>query len=129
MDLGYTFTYFFRGNFLEKNPYGITNSLFMRTWAPIMAYAPFWWRMWQCWNRFYRLGDYIQLANGFKYLTKLGPLIAWQLGCAKKIDGDTSFWGFFTAQLITTVYCIYWDYRWDWGLFIGTKKSTRFLRD
>ena len=24
---------------------------------------------------------------------------------------------------------MYWDFRWDWGLLIGTRKDTRFLRD
>ena len=31
--------------------------------------------------------------------------------------------------MITTLFCIYWDFRWDWGFFTGTKKETRFFRD
>ena len=31
--------------------------------------------------------------------------------------------------MVTTTFCLYWDFRWDWGLFIGTTNKTRFLRD
>lgn len=129
VDIGYTFTYFFRGNFKEKNPYGINETMFMQIWAPILAYAPYWWRMWQCWNMWWLRNNKVQLFNGFKYLSKLLPLLAWYLGSSKKIDEGKSFWGFVLAQVIGTCYCIYWDYRWDWGMFIGTKPSTKYLRD
>ena len=31
--------------------------------------------------------------------------------------------------MLTTCFCLYWDYRWDWGLFIGSKPGRRLLRD
>ena len=32
-------------------------------------------------------------------------------------------------QMITTIFCMYWDFRWDWGMFIGTEPGKRFLRN
>ena len=35
-----------------------------------------------------------------------------------------------TVTLISTIYCLYWDYKMDWGLFRETPgKGKRFLRD
>lgn len=31
--------------------------------------------------------------------------------------------------MLTTTFCIYWDFYWDWGLFRGTQKGNRILRD
>ena len=31
--------------------------------------------------------------------------------------------------MITTVFCAYWDFRWDWGLFIGTQPGRKYLRN
>jgi len=34
------------------------------------------------------------------------------------------------VSLISTIYCLYWDYKMDWGLFRETpNKGKRFLRD
>jgi len=41
---------------------------------------------------------------------------------------DSSYWCYFTFQMITTIFCLYWDYKWDWGLFNGEPKGHRFLR-
>lgn len=31
--------------------------------------------------------------------------------------------------MLTTLFCLYWDFHWDWGLFRGTEQSNRILRD
>lgn len=64
-------------------------------------------------------------------MSKFGPpTVFFVFGVAKKVDtDDNSFWWFFLTEMITTLFCLYWDLRWDWGFFIGTTKETRFLRD
>ena len=72
----------------------------------------------------------MQLVNSMKYLSKFGPPTAFYLGCSKKADvGDPNFFWFLAAQLFTTLFCLYWDFRWDWGFFIGKSPGRRFLRD
>jgi len=31
--------------------------------------------------------------------------------------------------MFTTLFCLYWDYNWDWGLFDRTLPGAPFLRD
>jgi len=31
--------------------------------------------------------------------------------------------------VFTTLFCLYWDFKWDWGLFRGTTRETWLLRD
>jgi len=64
-------------------------------------------------------------------MSKFGPpTVYFIFGVAKKADqGDKTFWYFFVAEMITTCFCIYWDFRWDWGFFTGTKKDNWYLRD
>lgn len=91
-----------------------------------MAFLPFWWRFWQCINKWYKSGNKLQLVNACKYLSKFGPPITLLAGAVKDITKST-FWFYFAAQLFTTLFCLYWDFRWDWGLF--TSKTHRVLRD
>ena len=75
--------------------------------------------------------------NACKYVSKWGPIIfsGKILGNSSKyfkcVDGvctpEPSYWGWFTFQMITTLFCLYWDYVWDWGMFYG--KKSRVLRD
>ena len=76
----------------------------------------------------------MQLVNACKYLSKFLPPIAFLLGCSRVVfstDGETipSYWWYFGAQMLTTIYCLYWDFRWDWGMFIGTLPGRKMLRD
>lgn len=93
-----------------------------------MSFAPFWWRFWQCLNKAYNSGNKWQLVNALKYVSKWGPLIAVLCGSNKtwyeKTESgewirSSSYWWYFTFQMITTLFCLYWDYYWDWGLLQG----------
>mmetsp|Transcript_3649 Transcript_3649/g.6217 ORF Transcript_3649/g.6217 Transcript_3649/m.6217 type:complete len:188 (-) Transcript_3649:35-598(-) len=98
-----------------------------------MMFAPYWWRFWQCINKWYNQKNRMQLVNACKYLSKFLAPIAVLSGCSKLIERDgvyeSSYWYYFGGQMITTIFCLYWDFRWDWGLFIGKTPETRFLRD
>ena len=64
-------------------------------------------------------------------MSKFGPpTVYFVFGVAKKADvNDNSFWWFFAAEMFTQCFCIYWDYRMDWGFFTGTTKETWWMRD
>ena len=52
------------------------------------------------------------------------PIICTLLGSSetwynKEGKFSTSYWFYFSFQMITTIFCLYWDYYWDWGLFNG----------
>ena len=70
----------------------------------------------------------MQLVNAMKYFSKFGPPTAALLGCAKHFENN-SFWFYFGAQLLQTMFCLYWDYHWDWGFFHGTIRNHKLLRD
>jgi hypothetical protein len=35
---------------------------------------------------------------------------------AKEFSNGGIVWYYFSAQMIATIYSLYWDYVWDWGL-------------
>jgi len=45
------------------------------------------------------------------------------------MDFTTTFVFYFASQVFTTLFCLYWDYKWDWGLFRGSTKENWYLRD
>jgi hypothetical protein len=94
----------------------------------IVAYLPYWWRFWQCVNKWKTQNNRGQRTNALKYFSKFGPATAVLLGCSKHPDGG-SFWVYFAAQMLTTAFTLYWDYRWDWGLSTGTAQGRKLLRD
>lgn len=129
VDIGMIIAYFNTANFYERDPNIKKEGNFLSVYIIIVAFAPYWFRFWQCINKWKNSGNKMQLINSCKYLSKFGPPIAFYLGASKKVGQSSSFWAFFLAQLVTTLFCLYWDFRWDWGMFIGTQKNNRFLRD
>jgi hypothetical protein len=66
----------------------------------------------------------------FKYFTKILPYAFYYLGCPKKVDvGNNNFYFHFAAYVNTTVISLYWDFKYDWGLFGRTLPGKRFLRN
>jgi hypothetical protein len=53
VDIGYTMFYFIDGNFQTRNPNVEMNKGFMKYYIAIMAFAPYWWRFWQCIHKAY----------------------------------------------------------------------------
>lgn len=39
----------------------------------LMSLLPFWWRFWQCINKYYNSGLKVQLYNAGKYFSKMVP--------------------------------------------------------
>jgi len=72
-----------------------------------------------------------------KYVSKWGPTIAvklsghsnkfYQKGENGTLQFTSLYWGYFGSQMLTTLFCLYWDYVWDWGFFYG--KKNKILRD
>jgi hypothetical protein len=119
VDIGMTFSYLTQGNFLERNP-NIEKTGALNTWIAIMAFAPYWWRFWQCINKWHNSGNKMQLVNSMKYFSKFLPPLAYYCGASKLVSVSSSYWWYFSAQLLQASFSLYWDFRWDWGLFIGT---------
>jgi hypothetical protein len=126
-DIGLTIAYFNQSKFLERDP-EIEKTNGVKVWLFLMAFAPYWWRFWQCINKWYKHSNRMQLINSLKYFSKMLPPIVYYAGASNKV-GPNSFYLFMCMQIIQTTFCCYWDFRWDWGLFIGTKKNTKYLRD
>ena len=131
VDMGISAAYFGSGKFGNRDSDVSKKEGVLKWWVIAFAYLPYWWRYWQCINKWRNQNNKMQFINSLKYASKFGPPTCYFIfGAANKVDtGHTSFWAFFVAQMITTLFCLYWDFRWDWGFFIGSKDDTKYLRD
>ncbi len=62
----------------------------------------------------------------------MSSLMVQVVGAFKTLKGmtDPIFISIIVVTLGSTIYCLYWDYKMDWGLFRETPgKGKRFLRD
>jgi hypothetical protein len=49
------------------------DNLMIRVYYIVVSFLPFWWRFWQCINKWYYTGLRLQLVNAGKYFSKLVP--------------------------------------------------------
>ena len=101
----------------------------MKIYTYVVGILPFWWRFWQCIHKTIKSGNKWQLVNAAKYMSKIVPTVTLILGSSKTMDFSTTYKFYFGSQVFTTLFCLYWDYKWDWGLFRGTRKDNWYLRD
>ena len=98
-------------------------------YCSICGFLPFWWRFWQCINKYYNTRVYTHLLNAGKYSSKLiPPAITCIYAKSNKTDGD-GFAIYLVFELIATNYCLIWDFYMDWGLFRSTKSGKYALRE
>lgn len=72
-------------------------------------------------------GHKLQAWNALKYfLLILGPIcyIIYNEAHIKEFR-----WCYFFFKTVGTTYKLFWDFYFDWGLFRGTRKDNRLLRD
>jgi len=77
-DMGFIYVYFADAGykntgFKKIDPKDYPN---LKVYLILIAFAPFWWRFWQCINKWYTSNNRWQLVNALKYLSRFGPIIA-----------------------------------------------------
>lgn len=102
------------GNFIHMTPMG-TQPSWIATWGIVASIIPFWFRFWQCVNKYVLENNKPQVFNAMKYMSKIIPpvLAIW----FEKSVGGHGFTVYFIFNLIATLYCMVWDFYMDWGLF------------
>eukprot|EP00356_Strombidium_inclinatum_P008973 CAMPEP_0170486846 /NCGR_PEP_ID=MMETSP0208-20121228/5769_1 /TAXON_ID=197538 /ORGANISM="Strombidium inclinatum, Strain S3" /LENGTH=166 /DNA_ID=CAMNT_0010760919 /DNA_START=2126 /DNA_END=2623 /DNA_ORIENTATION=+ len=124
-DIGYT-TYFFTSHDFWDDKYPSGHHRFLPKYLIIVSFLPFWFRFWQCLNKYHYTGLKAHLFNAGKYFSKLlPPLITAIFTSSSKKAGNDGFKLYIIFNTIATMYCMVWDYYMDWGLF-RSKKSGRF---
>lgn len=100
-----------------------------------ISILPYWFRFFQCIKRYNDSKLRVNLYNAGKYFSKIVPVfivIYYETNDdkskVKKYYGD-GFIFLFLANLISTVWCLVWDYYMDWGLFRSFSKDKYMLRD
>ena len=106
----------------------------------LCSILPFWWRFWQCINKFYNTRyvevevsnnkrvSKLHMINALKYAAKLVPPIVLAVYAgSSKIEGD-HFQLWFWTQMFATIYVTSWDYYMDWGLIRSFDKGNFLLR-
>ena len=128
-DLSVALYYYFTARFYHHDQIDKKN-MFLIVCAQIASLIPFWWRFWQCINKYWLGGIKSQLINAGKYFSKLLPplYLLSRLGVNSNKVGGFNFGYWLVLQIIATVYCAAWDYYMDWGLFRSFQPGTYALR-
>lgn len=103
-------------------------STIMKVYLIVVSFLPFWWRFWQCINKFHNTKLKVHLLNAGKYSSKLVPPLILVFLPKSKSSVDEMFWLYCLANTFATLYCAGWDYYMDWGLLRSTEKGTYGLR-
>ena len=94
-----------------------------------VAFIPYWFRLMQCFRRYYETKLNANLKNAGKYFANIcvqGAAIPMFMYKEKMIP--EVFWTFVGINIFSTCYSYYWDLYMDWGFFRGTGKDPKFLR-
>ena len=120
-DFGLTLYYLGSDDFKnEILPTGSNNVL--KVYFIVVSFLPYWWRFWQCINKYHYTGLRVHQVNAGKYFSKLlPPLLA-------ALRGPEYFGLYIVFLAIATLYCLVWDYYMDWGLFRSKEPDTYGLR-
>ena len=135
-DVGYTF-YFMTSRTIIHNGQKQEKSDFSKylkyealpIYYIIVGFIPFWFRFWQCINKYHYTKLRAHLINAGKYFSKL-VVPAVTIFFSKKVKvGDDGFAFYLFFNMIATIYCLIWDYYMDWGLFRSNEIPKTWLRD
>ena len=96
---------------------------------------PFWFRFLQSLKRYNESKLTLNLYNAFKFISRMIPVLIIIYfesldinNKVRKLNGN-GFNYFVTANTVSTLWFIAWEYYIDWGLFRSFKKDRFMLRD
>jgi hypothetical protein len=104
------------------------NGKILGVYLIICGFAPFWFRFWQCINKYYYSENRAHLLNAGKYFSKLVVPLVLLLNNGDKHTGDPNFMYYCFFQTLATLYCAGWDYYMDWGLLRSSEPGKYGLR-
>jgi hypothetical protein len=87
----------------------------------VIGFLPYWFRFWQCVNKYYYTRMKVQLWNTGKYFSKLIPPLITAIYPRSNTATGNGFVYYAIFMTIATTYCSIWDFYMDWGLFRRTK--------
>ena len=79
-----------------------------------IAFIPYWFRLAQCFRRYYDCRMKVHLVNAGKYFSVI--LIQFANIFRQKFRGDLTFYIFLSISIVSTFYGYAWDLYMDWGL-------------
>ncbi|KAI8063307.1 EXS family-domain-containing protein, partial [Gongronella butleri] len=94
--------------------------------SPMIAALPPFWRLLQCFRRYYDSGDKVHLINGMKYVTSI---LATALAGIRRINSSPAVEAIWMLMsLVNSSYTSIWDIKMDWGL-LDMSSYNFLLRD
>jgi hypothetical protein len=70
------------------------------------------------------------LVNAGKYLSKIIPPIVLLAFGSKSVSLESQhFWVYCSTNAFSTLFCLFWDFYMDWGMFRTTARGKYCLRD
>jgi hypothetical protein len=126
-DLGFIVCFFVTGMWLDSSPPS-TNYDSVKYYTVVIPFLPFWFRFAQCFVRYKETKLTAHLINAGKYFSSICVQAA---GAAKVLTGSSyaSTASVVVVSILSTVYCLYWDYKMDWGLLRSSEPGKKYLRD
>lgn len=135
-DMGSIVCFFASGTWLDlhNNASDLKNSyLHQYQWLKVfhwgIAIVPFWFRLMQCFRRYYDTKLIANLKNAGKYFTSMCVQVGAIFFSLYGHQEDMIFYGFVGLNIFSTCYSYYWDLYMDWGLLRSQEKGKRFLRN
>jgi EXS family len=127
-DIGLMAFFFINGNWLDSKFFTINDNYGLKLYTVIVPLLPFWFRFAQCIVRFRETNLKAHLVNAGKYfsclLIQLSALFRTLYPLSPAVTP-----AYITICIISTLYCLAWDYRMDWGLFLSNEPDKRYLRN
>lgn len=106
------------------------NGVSMLTYLFLASFLPFWWRFLQCIHKYRETELKVHLVNAGKYMSKIIPPVAvLALGKSTTTISGQHFWVYCSANVFATLFCLFWDFYMDWGMFRTTAPGKFCLRD
>lgn len=130
-DIGSIVFFFVDGLWETSDTPSTSKSDVLKYYTIVVAFLPYWFRFAQCFVRYKETNLTAHLINAGKYFSSICIQAA---SAAKILSSNQPTYPASVAVLavvsfLSTVYCLYWDYKMDWGLLRSSRVGKKYLRD
>lgn len=125
-DIGFMSCFYISGGFLKSDLPTNAKCEGLLSYTLIIAFLPYWFRFAQCLRRYHDTNLKAHLVNAGKYFSSLCIQLASLLKTLYPSKMTVNV--LIIVSIVSTVYCLGWDYYMDWGLFRSNEKGKKYLR-
>jgi hypothetical protein len=113
-DLGYISCFFFQGSWLDQSDPSVEQCPLLEDYILSVAFLPFWFRLAQCFRRYYDCKQRVHLINAGKYFSVI--LVHFTNVLRVKVQSNETMALFILMSFASSCFSYCWDIYMDWGL-------------